>query len=99
MSNKKAEKIGGEKYISVDLPNLFKVISGDLNVIGIRMGLAVAIDYLVGITERAIELDDEVLLALLYQLGFVESENHKEQENVQKILKKVFSKKGVVGGD
>ncbi len=57
--------------IKVDLQNLFTQSAQEMRTPGITMGFAVAMLYLKEIADRAIELEDKVILEALECMGLV----------------------------
>ena len=57
--------------VKVDLSNLMLQASKEMRCTGVSMGFAVASQYLIEIVDRAIELNDSILLRNLENLCYV----------------------------
>ena len=73
-------------YVRTHVINLMRMSAKDLGIPGIAIGFALAEDYLNLIAERAMELEDKKLIAYLYQLGLLETDDEEEKEEIQRTL-------------
>lgn len=80
-------------YIKADLPNLLKMTSDEIGNPGVTIGFGVAIDYLNIITDRALETNDELTLACLYQIGFIEPLNEGAKAQYEKTIEEYKASK------
>jgi len=55
---------------------------------GISIGFAVSLSYLEMIAGRALEINDEYILACLYHIGMIETDDEVEIEKMRELISK-----------
>lgn len=80
-------------YLKADLPNLLKITANQIGNSGVTIGFSISIDYLNIITDRALETNDTLILACLYQIGFIEPLNEGAREQYEKTIEEYKASK------
>ena len=83
------------KYVPMQahLNHLLEMCAKEIKNPGISIGLAVSMSYIKTIAERALEIDDEVILACLYHIGVIECDDDKDIEAMRKTILSLDKKK------
>lgn len=74
--------------MQANLPHLLKMSAQEIKNPGISIGFAVSLSYLEAITKKALEIDDEYILACLYHIGMIECDDDKEIEKMRELISK-----------
>jgi lactam utilization protein B len=73
-------------YIKAHIQDLMEMCARDLQNPGISIGFAVCLSYISKIAKRAVELNDDKLIAYLYQIGALEVTSKRAIAKINKTL-------------